>query len=91
MRSNLLLIVFLLIFAATGYVWYSYGKQTPEVETAEAEYQDFLRRVSEARRITQIELDTAVLEDPLFRMLESPARATTTFGTPGRKNPFAPF
>lgn len=89
MKNNLFLLLTLLIFVAIGYVLYRYaGTTTPVAEINEAEFET---RISQLRRLKNLQLDTSILEDKFFQNLPSPNDAVVTDPPRGRINPFASF
>ncbi|QQG45675.1 MAG: hypothetical protein HYW89_02020 [Candidatus Sungiibacteriota bacterium] len=86
-QTTLLIIVFIIIVAATGYLWF--GLSGPAVENAGGE--EFSVRLAELRRLKNLQLDTSVLEDQFFRSLELPQETPLPEVKIGRINPFAPF
>ncbi|OHA08390.1 MAG: hypothetical protein A3B37_01650 [Candidatus Sungbacteria bacterium RIFCSPLOWO2_01_FULL_59_16] len=91
MRQTTIAIVLIALLLGGAFWWLRYGRKSAEssVETpSAAEESDVLKRYRELR---DLKLDAAILSDPLFRLLERPAVATTTRPAFGRPNPFVPF
>ncbi len=92
-RQTVLIIVFVLILAGVGVVWYR-SSQTPATAETRAVGEGTALRLEKLRRLKTVELDLTLLKDPFFRSLEIPERVVTSAAeTPslGRPNPFLPF
>lgn len=89
-RDSFLILILILIFAATAYIWYSYPRSSPPV--AEAIPADELTvRLEELRRLKTIKLDTSIFEDRFFQSLVLPKAPVQPEVKVGRPNPFLPF
>jgi hypothetical protein len=93
-RQTLLLILFIIIIGVTGYVWYQYvGTAAPTVLPTDAK-EVGIETITVLRRLRDVRLDTAVLSDPVFRILvppPPPPGGVEPTIIPGRENPFVPF
>ena len=87
-KQNIFVGVFVLILGVTGYLWYGYFQVAP-ADTGSGESRDssFLQ----VSRLQNVQLDTSLLEDPLFLSLSPPQIIPQPDVTPGRANPFIPF
>lgn len=90
-RQNFLLIVLILILAALAFVWYQFFILTAPEETTTAVTDEFEAALQDLRRLNNLEIDTEILQNPVFGALESSPESTTTSIRPGRENPFLPF
>lgn len=105
LRKNIVFVVMLLVVAVIGLVWYSSSgtpsgtsldTQTPESDARDTERatefadvrSDILANIAAIQAIT---LDTTILKDPAFLVLEKPERQATGEIETGRVNPFLPY
>lgn len=95
-RLKILIIVFFIVLAGSGYIMYGalYGSEdskeaapTPSAQTKVGE------RLAQLRRLKTLQFDTSVLKDPFFRSLapETEVIIQTDTSSTGRLNPFLPF
>lgn len=103
-KKNIVFIVMILIVLVVGLVWYS-SYNEPSVAVDDESPADAIRDVErdseyEAVRIQilaniatieAIRLDTTILQDPAFLVLERPERQAAGPLNPGRPNPFLPY
>lgn len=96
-RTNILVVVFLIVIAALGWLWYSYyGFQEPETgirsvsgETGEQSMdQEFLRLLES---LEALKIDRSVFQEPVFQSLIDLLPAIETPTAKGRTNPFRPL
>lgn len=92
-RQTIMLIVLVIVFGISGFLWYRYLRtRAPATETT-AETRaaaEGLLDLTELRRLKTLQLDTSVLRDPFFRSLELPSVTPAPEITPGNPNPFLP-
>ncbi|MBI2640470.1 MAG: hypothetical protein HYW91_01130 [Candidatus Sungbacteria bacterium] len=93
-RQTILLLVFVIVLGLIAYLWYGYAQTATRPETARAEG-SFSTRLSELRRLKDLQLDVSLFQDPFFKSLQAPEgmagekiREQTKIG---RENPFLPF
>lgn len=90
-RQNFLLMILILILAAIAFIWYQFlGIAGPE-DTATAITDEFETTLQDLRRLNNLEIDTEILQNPVFKALKSSPESTTTSIRTGRENPFLPF
>lgn len=93
-KQTILIVILIGVLAGTGYVWYrQFGatSSSSKGDTIRSASQDIETRLAQFRRLKEIQLDTAVLQDPLFRSLELPEKVVEPEVKLGRPNPFLPF
>lgn len=90
-RQNFLLIVFILILAAIVFIWYQFFIATAPEDAATTATDEFETTLQDLRRLNNLEIDTEILQNPVFGALESSPESTTTSIRTGRENPFLPF
>lgn len=92
MNRQLILIVLLIaVLGVGGYFWYVRVPVNPEGSASNVAIAEFQQKLGEMRRLTSIDLDTSILQDPFFRSLKLETATDTVLTTPGRANPFVPF
>ena len=93
-RQIIFLLVFVLVLGSIGYLWYGYSRTAQPAEGLRTE-SSLGTRLSELRRLTNLQLDISLFQDPFFKSLQvtesvaeekSPGRTNA-----GRENPFLPF
>ena len=89
-RNTVLMVVFLGLLAALGYLWYGYYSGAGEQASSGAAT-EFSTTLASVRRFKNLELDTSLFEDRFFLALESPLPLPQPEGAPGRPNPFTVF
>jgi hypothetical protein len=92
-KTNILFIIFLLIFAAVGYFWYSRisesaGEGTISISQEEIFGAEFL---SSIKKLKTLEFDTAFFEDEEFQALQDLTPVIEVPEEVGRDNPFLPL
>ncbi len=93
-KQTILLLIFIGILGTTGFLWYRYAKTLPPSQAVKAE-DSFEARLSDLRRLKDLQLDVSLFRDPFFKTLQS---SEDTVGEKvksqtkaGRENPFLPF
>ena len=77
-----------LVLGATGYLWYGYFQAAPAGGVVSG---GGAGRFAQVSKISNIQLDTSLFQDPFFLSLTPPQIIPQPDVTPGRANPFAPF
>lgn len=88
MSRLIFIIAFVLLLAGAGFIWFHRGTSFVQNTGNTAELET---RLSDLRRISQIHLDTSILQDPVFRSLQPAPQTPSNEQQPGRTNPFLPF
>ena len=95
-KQTIFILIFIIIVAATGFLWYRYYRQSPAVIAGESEKtpEELEEELSRAKRLKGLQIDISVFQDKFFKSLE--VGTSTQFGValgekPGRPNPFLPF
>jgi len=89
-KQTFLIIILILAFGATLYVWLGYRRFTPPtVETTDGK-EELGIRLSEFRRLREIKFDTSVFQDKFFQSLKTAPQSIPEEKS-GRPNPFIPF
>lgn len=92
-RQTIILILVVILFGGIGFVWYRYLQTLPpepEIPTETKAATENALNLAELRRLKTLNLDTTILENPLFRSLETTAETFTPDIAPGNINPFVP-
>lgn len=79
------------VLGVGGYFWYVRVPPDSEASSTNAAIAEFQEKLGELRRLTSVDLDTSILQDPFFRSLKPETATDTVLITPGRSNPFVPF
>lgn len=84
-----IILIFILILALllTAFIWTSYTAKKKE-PSADGQAIQFEVEIAELRRLKELELDTAILEDSFFQNLQESQEVPPLSGEAGRKNPF---
>lgn len=93
-RQTIFILVFIIIVGSIAYVWYRYTQSLPQQERVETGG-SFGTRLSELRRLKDLQLDVSLFQDTFFKSLQAPETiAGEKIGgqtKTGRDNPFLPF
>lgn len=89
--SKQVVLIFILILAllVTTFIWYNAKREQEPLANDQAI--SFGTEIAELRRLKELELDTAILEDSFFQNLREPEEVPPLSGEAGRKNPFSAF
>lgn len=95
-RDNVIMIIFVAVLLAIGYIWYSYFQSRPRVlvegdaipVAGTQESSEFLALLAILEKLT---IDTSFFEDPLFRQLGEKTELPPLPSLIGRANPFEPL
>ena len=91
-RSNLFLMVFMILVLAVSYLWYTRFREAPLDSGAASEERVLIRElVYNTNRIRSLKIDTSFLESSIFNSLEDLTIDINIPSEIGRENPFLPF
>lgn len=75
----------------TVFIWTSYIQKEQEPSATDSQALYFETEIAGLRRLKELKLDTAILEDSFFQNLQEPEEVPPLSGEIGRKNPFTAF
>ena len=86
-KQTIFTILLVAVLGVTGYLWYGYIGTAPDSTPS----QDHGVQLTRIGQFKNIQLDTSLFSDPLFKSLTLPPVIPQPDVTPGRDNPFAAF
>lgn len=91
LKSIILLLTFIAVLGTIAFVWYRSGIGVPTPTETAITARETEERLKNFKRLKDIELDTDIVRDRLFRSFESLSLPPSGEPAIGRPNPFLPF